>query len=195
MTLHLRKGEKSPLQNQGLRRPEDVELFLDACEIAIAGGQSGFAFEGEGGGEGVDVGEIEIGFEFGSVARELGIRWDQMDRQLGNLREQLAGESRALVAPDRIVHLAPIDDAHEEFALASDGELNELLDLFGAGTVSRKGHEGAGVENDTFHSSGRFMVWGASWSEALRVFALGVAPRGEFPEPWSLCRGSRGDCE
>jgi len=34
-----------------------------------------FAFEGEGGGEGGDVGEIEIGFEFGSVARELGIRW------------------------------------------------------------------------------------------------------------------------
>jgi len=117
--------------------------------------RGGFAFEGEGGGEGGDVGEIEIGFEFGSVARELGIRWDQMDRQLGNLREQLPGESRALVRANRIVHLAPIDDAHEEFALASDGELNELLDLFAPGRLAEKVMKGAGVENDTFHSSGR----------------------------------------
>jgi len=116
---------------------------------------------GEGGGEAVDVGEIEIGFEFGGVACEVDIRWDQMDRQLGNLRENMPGDSRALVAPDRIIDLAPIDDAHEEFALAIDGELDELLDLFGAGTVSRKGHEGASVEHYTFHSLGRFMVWGA----------------------------------
>jgi len=57
--------------------------------------------DGEGGGETVDVGEIEIGFEFGSVARELDIRWDQMDRQLGNLFENLPGDSRALVAPEQ----------------------------------------------------------------------------------------------
>src|SRR5712692_4240445 len=75
-----------------------------------------------------------------------------MDRQLGNLRENMPGESRALVPPDGIVHLAPIDDAHEEFALAIDGELNELLDFFGSGTVSRKRHDGAGVENDALHS-------------------------------------------
>src|SRR5207249_7419964 len=100
-----------------------------------------------------------------------------------NLLENMPGESRALVAPDGIVHLAPIDDAHEEFALAIDSKLKELLDLFGARTVSRKGHDGAGVEHCTFHSSGRFTV-----------FALGGAPRGEFLEPWSLCRGSRGDC-
>ncbi len=152
-------------------------------EILVAGGEGGFAIDGEGGGETVDVGEIEVGFEFGGVAREFNIRWDQMDRQLGHLREKLPGESRALVPPDGIVHLAPIDDAHEEFALAIDGELNELLDLFGAGTVSRKGHDGAGVENDTLHRVGRFTV-----------FALGGAPRGEFLEPWSFCRGSRGDC-
>ncbi len=36
--------------------------------------------EGEGGGEAVNVGEIEVGFEFGSVARELDIGGDQMDR-------------------------------------------------------------------------------------------------------------------
>src|ERR1700682_697124 len=195
--LASRHKSLGPRQTGGtppLHSPEEVELFLDACEIAIAGGQSGFALGGEGGGETVDVGEIEIGFEFGRAARELGLRWDQMDRQLGHLREKMPGNSRALVAPDRIVRLAPIDDAHEEFALAIDGELNELLDLFGAGTVSRKGHEGASVEDDTFHSRGRFMVWGASGSEALRVFAPGGAPRGEFPEPWSLCRGSRGDC-
>jgi hypothetical protein len=46
-----------------------------------------------------------------------------MDRRLGNLRENMPGETRALVAPDRIVHLAPIDDAHEEIALAIDGKL------------------------------------------------------------------------
>ena len=142
--------------------PEDVELFFEVGEVFVAGGEGGFAMGGEGGGEAVDVGEIEIGFEFGGVARELDIRCDQMDRQLGNLFENMLGDSRALVAPDRIVHLAPIDDAHEEFALAINGELNELLDLFGAGTVSRKGHEGAGVEHYTFHGLGRFMVWGAS---------------------------------
>ncbi len=159
------------------------EVFPIGSEQVVTGGEGSFALEGEGGGETVDVGEIEIGFEFGSVARELDIRWDQMDRQLGNLRENMPGDSRALVAPDRIVHLAPIDDAHEEFALAIDGELNELFDLFGAGAVSRKGHEGASVEHYTFHNLGRFTV-----------FALGGAPRGEFLEPWSLCRGSRGDC-
>ena len=152
-------------------------------EVFVAGGERGFALGGESGGETVDVGEIEAGFEFGGVARELDIRWDQMDGQLGHLRKKMPGESRALVTPDRIVHLAPINDAHEEFALAIDGELNELLDLFSAGTVSRKGHEGASVENDTFHREGRFTV-----------FARGGAPRGEFLEPWSLCRGSRGGC-
>ena len=90
-------------------------------EIPVAGGERSFALDGEGGGETVDVGEIEVGFEFGSVARQLDISGDQMDRQLGNLRENMPGESRALVAPDRIVHLAPIDDAHEEFALAIEG--------------------------------------------------------------------------
>ncbi len=166
-----------------LRGPEDGELFFDAGEILIAGGKGGFACEGEGGGETVDVGEIEVGFEFGSVARELDIRWDQMDWQLGKLRENVPCESRALVPPDRIVQLAPIDDGHKEFALAIDGELNELLDLVGAGTVSRKGHDGAGIEHYTFHSSGRFTV-----------FALGGAPGGEFLEPWSPCRGSRAGC-
>jgi len=131
-------------------------------EVFVAGGEGGFALEGEGGGETVNVGEVEVGFEFGGVARELDISRDQMDRQLGNLHEKMSGESRALVAPDGIVHLAPIDDAHEEFALAIDGKLKELLDLFGAGPVGRKGHDGAGVEHDTFHSSGRFIGWGVS---------------------------------
>ncbi len=166
-----------------LRDPEEVELFFDVGGVFVAGGEGGFALEGEGGGEAVDVGEIVVGFEFGSVARELDIRWDQVDRQLGNLRENMVGESGALVAPDGIVHLAPIDDAHEEFALAVEGELNELLDLFGAGTVFEEGHEGAGIENDTPHSVGRFTA-----------FARADALRGEIPEPWSLCRGSHGDC-
>ena len=46
MTLHLRKGEKSPLQNQGLRRPEDVELFFEVGEVFVAGGEGGFAMGG-----------------------------------------------------------------------------------------------------------------------------------------------------
>jgi hypothetical protein len=176
--------EMATAGSSGRCRPKDAEVFFDAGEVSVAGGEGGFAIDGEGGGEAVDVWEIEIGFEFSSVARELDIGRDQMDRQLGNLRENMPGESRALVAPDRIVHLAPIDDAHEEFALPINGELNELLDRFGARTVSRKCHDGAGVEDDTLHSSGRFTA-----------FALGGAPQGEFPEPWSACRGSRGDCE
>src|SRR5467141_4097546 len=137
-------GPKDP----PLQRPEEIELFCDDCEVFVASGEGGLAGEGESGGETVDVREIEVGFEFGSVARELDIGWDQMNGQLGNLRENLPGESRALIAPDGIVQLAPIDDAHEEFALAINGKLNELLDLFGAGTVSGKGHDSAGVEND-----------------------------------------------
>jgi hypothetical protein len=61
--------------------------------------------------------------------------------------------------------------------------LNELLDLFGAGTVRRESHEGAGVENDTRHRAGRFTV-----------FVPGGAPREEFLVPLSFCRGSRADC-
>src|SRR5437667_3613614 len=75
-----------------------------------------------------------------------------MDGQLGKLREKMPGDARTLVAPHRIIHLTPVDDAHEQFALASDGKLNQLLDFFCAGTVSRKSHDGAGVENDTLHS-------------------------------------------
>ena len=152
-------------------------------EILVAGGEGGFACEGEGGGEAVDIGEIEVGFEFGSVARELDIRWDEMDRQLGNLREKMPGESRSLVAPDGIVHLAPIDDAHEELTLAIEGELNELFDFFGAGTVSRKSNDGAGVKNDAFHSSGRCMAWRASqFSLAAALLEENFQSLGVFAE-------------
>ena len=53
---------------------------MDVGEVFVASGEGGFAVEGEGGGEAVNVGEIEVGFEFGSVARELDIGGDQMDR-------------------------------------------------------------------------------------------------------------------
>jgi hypothetical protein len=118
-----RKGTEATggRESSALGGPEDVELFCDVGEVFVAGGEDSFAIEGEGGGEAVDVGEIVVGFEFGGVARKLNIRWDQVDRQLGNLRENMVGESGALVAPDGLVHLAPIDDAHEKFALAIDG--------------------------------------------------------------------------
>jgi hypothetical protein len=96
-----------------------------------------------------------------NLAASLIYRW-VLDRQFGHLSENVPGESGALVAPNGIVDLAPINDAHEEFALAIDGELKELLDLFGAGAVDRKGYDGAGVENDAFHGSRRFTVRGAS---------------------------------
>jgi len=35
----------------GLGGPEQVEFFLDAGEVFVAGGEGGFALEGEGGGE------------------------------------------------------------------------------------------------------------------------------------------------
>ena len=130
-----RARAKNRSEDRPLYGPEDGELFFDAGEVFVTGGKGGFAGDGEGGSEAVDVGEIEIGFEFGSEARELNISRDQMDRQLRDLHENLPGETRALVTPDGIVDLAPIDDAHEEFTLAVDGELDELLDLFGAGTV------------------------------------------------------------
>jgi len=64
-------------------------FFFDAGEVFVAGGEDGFALKGEGGGETVDVGEIEGGFEFGGVAREFGIGRDHVDRQLGDLRENM----------------------------------------------------------------------------------------------------------
>ena len=154
--------ERLPSEGPPLHGPDDVEPFFDVGEVPVARGERGFASGREGGGKTVDVGEVEIGFEFGGVARELGVRRDQMDRQLGNLREKIARESRTLVAPHGIVHLAPIDRAHEEFALAIESELDELLDLFGAGSVRRKRNDGAGIQNDALHGSGRFMIWGAS---------------------------------
>jgi hypothetical protein len=59
--LASRHKSLGPRQTGGtppLHSPEEVELFLDACEIAIAGGEGGFARGGEGGGETVDVGDI-----------------------------------------------------------------------------------------------------------------------------------------
>ena len=169
-----RQGEKNGSEDPPLHGPEDVELLLDAGEIFVAGGESGFALEGEGGGEAVHVGEMEGGFEFGGEAREFDIGGYQLDRQLRNLRKKMASDSGALVAPDGIVDFAPIHNAHKEFALAIDGELKEMLDLFSARTVGRKGHEGAGVENDAFHSAGRFMARLISWIRRLQL-ALAAA--------------------
>ena len=50
--------------------PEDVELFLEVSEVLDAGGEGGFALEGEGGGQTVGVREFMLGAKFGGGARQ-----------------------------------------------------------------------------------------------------------------------------
>src|SRR5204863_6234275 len=42
---------------------------------------------------------------------------------------------------------------HQQLALAFDAQANEVLNLFRAGTVFEESHQGAGVEDDAFHSA------------------------------------------
>jgi hypothetical protein len=53
--------------------PENVEVFFDGGEVLVACRWGGFAVGGQGGGEGVGVGEFVAGAEFGGGAtyREL----------------------------------------------------------------------------------------------------------------------------
>jgi hypothetical protein len=60
-------------KNSGLRGPENVEFFFDACEISVAGGESGFAMGGEGSGEIVGVGEFVFSTKFGRAAGQVEI--------------------------------------------------------------------------------------------------------------------------
>lgn len=57
-----------PLLRLGAR-PENVDLFFDGGEVFVAGGEGGFAVDGEGGGEAVGIGEFVIGAEIGGGAR------------------------------------------------------------------------------------------------------------------------------
>jgi hypothetical protein len=64
----LQRGMTKIKRKTGLSGPEEVELFFDGGEVFVAGGEGGFAGDGEGGGEGVGVREIVLGAQFGSGA-------------------------------------------------------------------------------------------------------------------------------
>ena len=127
-------------------------MFFDVGEVAVAGEERRFELRGEGGGEAIGVGEFLLGFEFCGAAGEFDVGGDYGDGKLGDLREDLAGDTRALIAPNGIVDFAPVDDAHEKFALAIRGEADELLDLGRARAVVKKCQKGAGVKNNALHS-------------------------------------------
>ena len=106
---------------------------------------------GEGGGEAIGVRELVSRFEFGCAAREFDVGGDQNDGKLSDLDEHLVGEPRALITPNGIVDFAPVDDAHEEFALAVEGEAEKFVDFGGARPVVKECQESTGVKNYTFH--------------------------------------------
>src|SRR6266436_965669 len=83
----------------GSNRPEDVELFLDVGEIFVARGEGGFALEGEGGGETVGVREFVLGAEFGGGMRQVGIGVHNLQRELGDILNDIPGDAGALGAP------------------------------------------------------------------------------------------------
>jgi hypothetical protein len=56
-----------------LRGPEDIEPFFDVGEVAVAGGEGGFARDGEGGGETVGVREFVLRTEFGGSTGQVDV--------------------------------------------------------------------------------------------------------------------------
>jgi len=118
---------------------------LDGSEVAVAGGEGGFAVGGECGGEAVGVGEFVIGAEFGGEAGEVEIGGDELDGELADVLNDFAGDAGAVGAPGGVIDFAPIHDGHEQVAFAGDGEMNEVFDFVRARTVFKEGHEGAGV--------------------------------------------------
>ena len=64
--------------------PDDGQLLGDTSEVRIAGDQRGFAKQGQGGCEAIDVWKLVVGFEFGGTAGKFGIGRNDGDRQLGH---------------------------------------------------------------------------------------------------------------
>jgi len=81
-----------------------------------------------------------IGAEFGGGAGEVEVGGDEGDGELGDVVENFAGDAGSFGAPDGVVNLAPVEDGHEELALAGDCEMNEFFDFIGAGAVLEEGH-------------------------------------------------------
>jgi hypothetical protein len=60
--------QKSRAEARSLQGPEEIELFPDVGEVPVAGGESGSAMDGEGGGETISVGEFVFDGKFGGSA-------------------------------------------------------------------------------------------------------------------------------
>src|SRR6266849_5292459 len=133
--------------------PEEGEAAFEFGEVGVAGGEGGFAIGCEGGGEAVGVGEFVIGVQLGGEFGEFVAGVHQIDGQLSDFGEDFARHAGTFGAPNGVVHFAPIDHAHEQLAFALGGAREEFLDVGGAGAILEKGHDSAGVENDSFHSS------------------------------------------
>ena len=140
---------------------------------------------GEGGGEGVGIGELVIGAEFGREAGQVEVGVDDFDGELCKVFGDFAGDAGAMGAPGGVVDFAPVDDGHEQLAFASDAEMDDFLDFVRAGTVFEEGHEGAGVEDDSFHDLMGFMAWRDS--QLALVFAV---LEKNFQRGWFALEGS-----
>src|SRR6266581_5310820 len=150
-------GVNPPLQNRGSGGPEDVELFFDVGEVFVAGGERGFAMGSEGGGKAIGIRQFVLRPQFGGAASQFEIGVHDFQRELCNVFQDFPRDAGALGAPRGVIHFAPIHHGHQQLALAFDAQANQILDLVRAGTVFKEGHQGAGVKDDTFHSSGRVM--------------------------------------
>jgi hypothetical protein len=125
--------------------PEDFDFLFDGGEVLVPCGECGFAVGGEGGGEAVGVGEFVVGAEFGGGAGQVESGVDEFDGELAYIFEDFAGDAGAVGATRGGVDFAPVDYGHEELAFAGNAEMEEFLDLAGAGANFEEGDERAGV--------------------------------------------------
>jgi len=87
----LRSNERHHPEARLLPCPEDVELFFDDCEILVAGGEGGFEMGGQGGGEAVDVGEIDPA---GTEKKTGGLRRPPLQMKVKRVQPGMAGPQR-----------------------------------------------------------------------------------------------------
>jgi len=116
-----------------LGNPEDVDPLFDLGEVGVAGEQGSFAGEGQGGREAVAIVEFVIGEELRGDVCQGEVDIDDFNGKLLDILDSFECDTWASGAPSRVIHFAPVDHGHEQFALAFSGQTDEIFNLVGAG--------------------------------------------------------------
>jgi len=80
-----------------------------------------------------------------------------LDGQLSDLTEFAAGHLFSARAPDRVVHLTPIDDRHQQGAFRFRSFAEQILDRSSADAILEECHQSAGVKDVGFHRTGSLL--------------------------------------